>query len=92
MSDDHAMDAASAGEELSVGKYRCKPSEVVILTVPVGLPNAKKRAGTAMVPAPTSRFPHSYFFARRNAFLKTLSISPRATIASFHTSGKQSSA
>ncbi len=57
MSDDHAMDAASAGEELSVEKYRCKPSEVVILTVPVGLPNAKKERGPRWSPLQHLGFP-----------------------------------
>ena len=33
-----------------------------------------------------------YFFAFLNAPLNALSVSPRATIASFYTSGKQSSA
>ena len=33
-----------------------------------------------------------YFFAFVSASLNAFSISPRATIASFHTSGKQSSA
>jgi hypothetical protein len=57
VSDDHAMDAASAGEELSVGKYRCKRREGVILTVPVELPNAKKERGPRWSPLQHLGFP-----------------------------------